>query len=560
MLRLALPLRALQVLMATGCSPALSFLSRCHAMAQAVAVFPPMPWLLHEESLTETQTIVPVERNEGDDANLPIGSIPLSTLDSCGSSDSARRAKTRQIHVHVHLIVLVHGWMGNPLELSYLQGALERQAEMNAVAMNLATTTESSTVNSSCHMSRILVHSAVCNHGRTSDGVAAGGRRLADEINHWVAHVRKQHATASMLVELSGLDLSIVGNSLGGLYARYALAHLHWGTKGENRDEQPQPTLGAAVFCTTATPHLGVSAPHSYLPLPRWVERFVASISSPGNNPNGNTLRDLFGVAPSLVVADLTQSHFTKPLAAFRYRMALANAYGTDFQVPCSTAAFLSRTSSRHLPCPDNEWAATSAVRKSGNRADDDHASWMALAVQTPRSVIDALTTDNLDVCSSSATNVTTDEVAQRLDALGWTKVFIDVRRNVPSIPIPSWLRLGIQDDAIVATDNSTHESLVPGGTEVTSHELWNRLGAKWAAVPTSSSSSTAGGPASSLSSYRWHVPFGHTVLVANAKNKWYAQLNAAGQPIMDVLAKVLIQRILSTESTAKEETSSTKP
>jgi hypothetical protein len=112
-------------------------------------------------------------------------------------------------------------------------------------------------------------------------------------------------------------------------------------------------------------------------------------------------------------------------------------------------------------------------------------------------------------------------------------------------------------DDAVLATtDNGRHDEscrvLPPPRTEFTSHELWNRLGTKWAA-PTSSSPE----PGSSLS-YLWHVPFGHTVLVANAKNEWYAQLNAAGQPIMDALAKVLIQRILSGESPA--ETSSSKP
>jgi hypothetical protein len=240
-------------------------------------------------------------------------------------------------------------------------------------------------------------------------------------------------------------------------------------------------------------------------------------------------------------LADLaTQSHFTTPLAAFRSRIALANAYGTDFQVPCSTAAFLSRTSSLHMTCPNSEWATTTAVRKrdNNNGPGDDNGVWMALAVQTPRNII---APTDLDLCS--AANLSKDEIAQRLDAMGWIKVFIDVRRYVPSIPIPSWL-LGKSDD--------TDGSLEPR-TEFTSHELWNRLCTKWTA-PTSMLE-----PASS-SSYRWwHVPFGHTVLVANAKNEWYAQLNAAGQPIMDALAKVLIQQVLSGEPT-KVETSASKP
>lgn len=43
----------------------------------------------------------------------------------------------------------------------------------------------------------------------------------------------------------------------------------------------------------------------------------------------------------------------------------------------------------------------------------------------------------------------------------------------------------------------------------------------------------------------RLHMPLGHTVMVANSKNDFYARLNAAGQPIMDQLAKTMVEEIL---------------
>merc|ERR1712176_785495 len=42
------------------------------------------------------------------------------------------------------------------------------------------------------------------------------------------------------------------------------------------------------------------------------------------------------------------EDRFVKPLSLFKKRIAYANAYGTDFQVPTNTAAFLSNTNSIH--------------------------------------------------------------------------------------------------------------------------------------------------------------------------------------------------------------------
>ena len=90
----------------------------------------------------------------------------------------------------------------------------------------------------------LLVHTAISNYGifksffSTSDGIAKGGTRLADEI----AGVLKSHPTIT--------TLSIIALSLGGLYSRFAVYVL------EERGILARLTL--QNFITLATPHLGV--------------------------------------------------------------------------------------------------------------------------------------------------------------------------------------------------------------------------------------------------------------------------------------------------------------
>ena len=58
----------------------------------------------------------------------------------------------------------VHGLAGTPEDLTYLKQGLEHRSGDGEV----------------------LVHLARCNKGKTKDGVAEGGSRLADEVGGWV--------------------------------------------------------------------------------------------------------------------------------------------------------------------------------------------------------------------------------------------------------------------------------------------------------------------------------------------------------------------------------------
>jgi len=118
----------------------------------------------------------------------------------------------------------------------------------------------------------IILHSAVCNEGKTTDGVMLGGQRLVEEM---ICVIKEEMETRSS----STVTVSMVGNSLGGIYSRYAIAKL------AQSDELPYD-LHYNIFCTTATPHLGISR-HTYLPLPRSAENVVA-------HAMGDTGKDLY--------------------------------------------------------------------------------------------------------------------------------------------------------------------------------------------------------------------------------------------------------------------------
>jgi pimeloyl-ACP methyl ester carboxylesterase len=352
----------------------------------------------------------------------------------------------------VHLIVLVHGWMGSAGELGYLHQALEKRAAI---------------VQESHPETYYLVHSAQDNDGRTSDGIAAGGSRLAIEVNRIIQDVADQVPKDKR----KGISLSFVGNSMGGLLARYALSEIPSLQPDSATSESTQ--VESRVFCTTATPHLGVSQ-HTYLPLPRSIEYVIANVMQP-------TGRDLFRYTN--VIENLaTNPIFVAPLQRFRKRIAYANAYQTDFQVSTATAAFLSATNSAH--------------RRLEILKDN---VFVSLAVETP---VDLKLLESARAKLSSVP-ASSDELAQRLDALGWTKVLC--LPPLPSIPLP-----------FRSTTNTCKD-------EYTSSELLRTY------------ASTSG---------RLYAPFGHTVSVANAKNAFYARANSGGQPIMDQLADSLMEEI----------------
>jgi hypothetical protein len=272
---------------------------------------------------------------------------------------------------------------------------------------------------------------------RLPDGIESGGKRLAAEVEEEIKKID------------GPIRLSFVANSLGGLYVRYAIAHI-------NITEKITPL----VYCTTSTPHLGCCN-HTYITMPRWAESTIGNMLA-------QTGRDLFCDTP--IVKELgTSDMYLDALRKFKQRVAIANAFATDILVPVTTAAFLSTNSDYlHTTLPGMKQ--------------------YLLAVQTePVQEFDK------------------QDASQCLDSLGWIKLFLDMRGKMPlpSIPLPF-----------------RRPTTIPDQPAWTSRELF---------------------PILSRVGSRSEIPLGHTVSIANSRNKFCTIIAEKGKPVMDQVAKDLL-------------------
>lgn len=324
----------------------------------------------------------------------------ITTVSPIMPSQMKNRSVRDDVH---HVVILKHGITGNHKEMGYVKESLEKrfqQQQQNVEAERAATTKTSSTSSS------LLVHSATCNDHNSLDGIEKGGLRLANEINFVlrdvaikIAQAHHQNDNSGKFATNSSIALSIIGNSMGGLYARYALKIIDWIVRVELNDngEENGESLKIIhvpiipnVFVTTATPHLGVKN-MTYWKVPEFIEPYVGWLM-------GQSVADLFrqgktttptitadvSAANTIVSAEEedrdddgdenitnllnnnfvgddndeqfdhcdTKYHdileqmtfdpaFLDPLSKFRRRIAYANAYSTDIAVSTETAAFL---------------------------------------------------------------------------------------------------------------------------------------------------------------------------------------------------------------------------
>jgi len=545
----------------------------------------------------------------------------------------------------VHYIFLVHGWLGNDLEMSYLAEAFRKnisgeedddaddiengqngelpstkRVRRSSSRLSKALQNESSvpTNNHSgeevvTNHPEIIVHSVKCNVGKTHDGIRNGGTRLANEIINFIRsdtlkRLKKGDNINNDDDDACNVTFSLVGNSLGGLYSRYALSKIPYvlSLSNDNDDKDNSSSLSSKkkirlfpnIFCTTATPHLGVSQ-HTYLPIPRLAETIIGT-------GMGATGRDLFrlnsdamnngaaakvNAAAAKTVKRLSsfrimrqgsdsnvdeeakddelecvirnmclRDEFLVPLRNFRQRIAYANAYGTDFQVPCQTAAFLNDNSgvghflvgARCLVDAGgglNGKVGGGAERKRGSDEEGDAKA------AVPPFVVAVLRTEQQSQPqsparkSSSGQNSASDDLlqmSQSLDALGWTKVFVDMRDSipVPGLRKPSWMCPNSLDDLIKQREkvpDSAEEGIAEDANNKSRNVKAKQSGANTNRVLTSQDLSRSTAAADSI-----NIPLGHTVMVANSKSEAYKQMNFQGRPVMDKLAHDIVDDVLT--------------
>lgn len=198
-----------------------------------------------------------------------------------------------------HLCVLVHGLWGKPLHLNHLKDTiLEHHSDGRLYVL--------------------VPHSNA--EYLTYDGIELGAERITNEIEQKVEELEKQGAKLGRI--------SIVGYSLGGLIARYAVGLLY----KNGLFDKLQPTN----FTTFATPHLGVRSPTIGYGGNIWNTLGAKTLSTSGAQMFlADSFRDTG--KPLLSVLAEPNSIFLQGLRMFKNKSIYANTVN-DRSVPFYTA------------------------------------------------------------------------------------------------------------------------------------------------------------------------------------------------------------------------------
>lgn len=449
------------------------------------------------------------------------------------------------------------------------------------------------------------IHIAKSNENNTLDGIVAGGTRIANEINEFIHKI--VNGDNSMIpsdtvptsndirAENKSIDsdkyheidnknicterynhlitLSIIGNSLGGLYGRFALSRIRW----EYHQNDTITKVHPALFCTSVTPHLGVER-NVYIPLPRFIEYSVATVLR-------QTGYDLFR-CNDLLETLTTDPLYTIPLQNFDHRLLYANAYCTDSQVPFRTAAFLSNTNSihylvhtyNHLPQPQQQEKHSSCPFVSLRVQTKQKQTRNLLPQQQQQQhSVSHQNTDNNSVVSNEPVitkKLSMDEMAVLLDDMGWTKVFCDMRHALRSYPIRirNFTRcMGTSCSCCGTTSihqdhkkSDDKDVVVVGGDHDSHSREVQELILPINKINSNHQNQTQGedlDPGSCYTScellqhydtnddlYRWYIPFGHSILIANCKTEWMSKLTIGGRPMVDYMAHDIIRHIIQSQ------------
>lgn len=238
---------------------------------------------------------------------------------------SAKNVETMASDEDKHVFVLVHGLGGSEDDLLALATELLDRDTNNVIL-------------------RVTCNTPM----RSFDGIVAGGERIVDEVE---AFAEEYDAKTKGPLK----KISFIGNSMGGLYCRYALTRLY--------ERKTKTIMGMEMhtFMTTATPHLGVGE-YGYFelvpgPLRKWAgEGLGQSIKDLALfDVEETTLDDEMPLLAQMTINDEENDmYFIEALSAFRRRCAFANA-ANDFLVSYETASLRHEKLSRKQ---EAEWAS----------------------------------------------------------------------------------------------------------------------------------------------------------------------------------------------------------
>ena len=340
-----------------------------------------------------------------------------------------------------HLIVLVHGFLGSPTDLEYLGEQLTKLGNCRVLYSQ----------------SNFWIKSLA--------GIEDGAQRLVDEIQI----AQQNHPNLR--------QISFVGNSLGGLYARFAThlmtAHLRLNGNCTNNVTESSDckylyansnALGfePISFLTVASPFLGVSD-YTYLDdlvqhiagaesakIPVTVKKMIASIM-------GSTGKELFlfddkDKTQTLLYRMNTAEEYLAPLRLFKRRRLYANL-DNDFMVSAYTGAFLApetiiflqereRQSRTTTPSSKKEASVADLPRIVANITTSPN---LHCSISTNESQANAQTVESFGQGLSAAADSSNSppeaadpkqavysRMRDKLDCLGWEKVIVYFPGNLP--------------------------------------------------------------------------------------------------------------------------------
>ena len=332
---------------------------------------------------------------------------------------------------------------------------------------------------------------------------------MATEIrNVLTSELARRNISCEAGPQRTKVTINLVGNSLGGLYMRFAVKELLHGGRNKKLVLPSYPNLAIDLdtFATTVSPYLGCKhmswLGENIFPVPPKIEAAVAFAL-------GLSVFDLFRGTETVGYMSKLDA-FLLPLGSFARRVALSNAYGTDFLVGHTSGLFLSSTSQvphRLVPSVDargeegREKAHVSAIYETSRTCDP-----LGTAATYPSG-----STGNPE----DSFKVTDCQASQNLDGLGWKKIVVDMRRVLGTF---GGGKNQEEKDLLVIRSKARLQR------DYTSQELNAEL-----RLP-------AGGVGVGMP-----LPRAHNMAVANQKNAKYTEAYQAGRPVMDWLAKEIV-------------------
>jgi hypothetical protein len=154
------------------------------------------------------------------------------------------------------------------------------------------------------------------------------------------------------------------------------------------------------------------------------------------------------------------------------------------------------------------------------------------------------------------------------LDSLGWKKIFVDMRKEVPRITIPKTSILPkklLLSRGLGAGTDTTNESTTVSNGDVVAEDSpeddkdENESGESEQVEPIHrlkergivSSKDVAAAVQLPDNEIAFHWPMGHNMMVAFSRSRLSTYINKAGRPVVDALAAEILQEIFSFSSTS---------